>query len=444
MAFLPVLAPIRHIRPRIPPRYKRHLVRLCPGASCGIHHTMRPVLYTCDIDAEPLHRYTSGGYHPVHLGDQLKHGRYRVLHKLGWGGYSSVWAARDQDAGRYVAVKISVSERQPGAEDRQLQVMRAIAASYSRHPGAASVMKMLDHFKLDGPNGTHQCMVFELLGPSVSDVLDVRFVDGRLPAALAKKVARQTLLALDYLHQHGIGHGDLHTRNIAFTLPLSDSTAEDDLSRMLGEPEVAQVRRANGERPERGVPQYIVRPSSYPSGVSSLHGSVRIVDYGESFFDADPPATLHTPLAVRAPEVVLGDVFDHRVDLWSMGCLIFELFTGQPPFDVSSMMTPGMLMDQMEELATDKVPERWAKRANCLRGPLVDPGQREDEHGKTASTNALQEWLEEVYFDEEKRAQLSAEDVREIGKLVSAMLRFEPRSRSTASSLLQNAWLVKG
>ncbi|KAI0867389.1 kinase-like domain-containing protein [Hypoxylon argillaceum] len=402
---------------------------------------MTPVLYTCDIDAEPLHRYTEGGYHPVHLGDQLKHGRYRVLHKLGWGGYSTVWAARDQDVGRYVAVKISISERQPRSKDRQLHVMRAIAASSSQHPGAASVMKIIDNFTLNGPNGTHQCMVLELLGPSISDVLDVRFADNRLPGALAKKVARQTLLGLDYLHQHGIGHGDLHTRNIVFTLPLLNSTAEDELSRILGEPEVAQIRRVNGERPERGVPQYIVRPSPYPSSVLSLSSSVKIVDYGESFFDADSPATLHTPLAVRAPEVVLGDVFDHRVDLWSMGCLLFELFTGQPPFDVS-MLTPGTLISQMEELAADKLPERWAKRANCLREPSVGSGQTGDEHGKTASTNALQQWLEEVYFDENKRAELSPEDVRELGKVIRKMLRFEPSSRSTASRLLENAWLI--
>lgn len=51
--------------------------------------------HTCDIDAEPLHRYHKGGYHPVYLGDCLSDGRYKVLHKLGWGGYSTVWAARD-------------------------------------------------------------------------------------------------------------------------------------------------------------------------------------------------------------------------------------------------------------------------------------------------------------------------------------------------------------
>jgi len=52
--------------------------------------------YRCDVDAEPMHRYRPGGYHPVALGDSLSDGRYKVLHKLGWGSYSTTWAAKDQ------------------------------------------------------------------------------------------------------------------------------------------------------------------------------------------------------------------------------------------------------------------------------------------------------------------------------------------------------------
>ena len=50
---------------------------------------------SCEVDAEPLERYRRGGYHPTHLGDIFKDGRYKVIHKLGWGGYATVWLARD-------------------------------------------------------------------------------------------------------------------------------------------------------------------------------------------------------------------------------------------------------------------------------------------------------------------------------------------------------------
>jgi serine/threonine-protein kinase SRPK3 len=51
--------------------------------------------HKCNVLAEPEYRYRIGGYHPVLLGDTFKDGRYKVLHKLGFGGYATVWAARD-------------------------------------------------------------------------------------------------------------------------------------------------------------------------------------------------------------------------------------------------------------------------------------------------------------------------------------------------------------
>ena len=51
--------------------------------------------FHCDVDAEPLEQYRKGGYYLTHLGDRFKGGRYRILHKLGWGAYTTVWLAKD-------------------------------------------------------------------------------------------------------------------------------------------------------------------------------------------------------------------------------------------------------------------------------------------------------------------------------------------------------------
>jgi hypothetical protein len=50
---------------------------------------------------EPMSRYGPGGFHPVRLGDTFKDGRYKIHHKLGWGGFSTVWLAKDK---KYVTV----------------------------------------------------------------------------------------------------------------------------------------------------------------------------------------------------------------------------------------------------------------------------------------------------------------------------------------------------
>ena len=75
------------------------LVSLCLQRlnSTRYYHSQMPAqTYNCNVDAEPLHRYRPGGYHPLALGDALKNGRYKILHKLGWGSYSTTWAAKDQ------------------------------------------------------------------------------------------------------------------------------------------------------------------------------------------------------------------------------------------------------------------------------------------------------------------------------------------------------------
>lgn len=66
---------------------------LSPGNNF-IRKQMSTGIYNCNVDAEPVERYRSGGYLPVHLGDVLGH-RYKVVHKLGWGGYSTVWLTTD-------------------------------------------------------------------------------------------------------------------------------------------------------------------------------------------------------------------------------------------------------------------------------------------------------------------------------------------------------------
>lgn len=66
---------------------------------------------------------------------------------------------------------------------------------------------MLDDFDLDGPNGSHKCLVYELLGPNVPDTIDAHIPVRRLPGKLAKAIAKQCLIGLDSLHQRKIGHG---------------------------------------------------------------------------------------------------------------------------------------------------------------------------------------------------------------------------------------------
>ncbi|KAH5624053.1 hypothetical protein HBI51_239530 [Parastagonospora nodorum] len=389
---------------------------------------MDPWLFECKIDAEPIHRYCKGGYHPVHLEDILNNGTYRILHKLGWGGYSTVWAARNLKTNNNVAIKIAVSER--CCQSREVTVLRAVAAAQSERSNCHHLMTMQDHFQLDGPNGTHDCLVLEILGPSVGDVLDKYFCNERLPAKLAKRIAKQTLLGLCSLHERGIAHGDLYIRNVAFTVPSLHALTEEELVQKLGKPGTGQIQRKDGIPLDHGMPQYLVRPTSYPPDLkSSTTNIIKLIDYGQSFQRHDTPNDFNTPLPVRAPEIIFKDTVDYRMDLWSMGCMLFELVVGQPVFD-SIMISPPMLVRQMLETVNEDLPERWREKWR-----VMDTDPPDEEPGI-----CLQDWLEEMYFDGERKEEFSREDIVRVGALIRSMLRLEPSMRAEARDVLKDSW----
>lgn len=115
---------------------------------------------------------------------------------------------------------------------------------------------------------------------------------------------------------------DLHTRNLAFTIPSLQALREEDFLRKLGRPETGIVQRTDGQPLGPGLPRYLVRPTSYHQDIETSFGPIKIVDFGQSFLRNESPDTLHTPFPYRAPEIIFQDKVDYRVDLWSMGCLV--------------------------------------------------------------------------------------------------------------------------
>lgn len=114
-----------------------------------------------------------------------------------------------------MVLKISSSDPEI-PQNREIDIMERLALVRSSHndgnggsdeKGAENVISMLDHFQHEGPNGTHNCLVLEMLGEDVTNLLERRYDDARLPAKLAKHIARQALLGVAYLHRNDIAHG---------------------------------------------------------------------------------------------------------------------------------------------------------------------------------------------------------------------------------------------
>lgn len=157
---------------------------------------------------EDIEDYIPGGFCPVHLGDTFANQRYRIIHKLGAGGFSTVWLTRDDTEQRYVSLKILRAE--DSEECNELQIQEHLKSQAGNHPGRVHVSLLLDYFTCASPNGSHTALVYTLAGPTLSKMYsrngEVRG-NRRFRGELARKTALQTAQALDFVHSSGVVHG---------------------------------------------------------------------------------------------------------------------------------------------------------------------------------------------------------------------------------------------
>ena len=118
-------------------------------------------------EVEYLGKYEYGGFHPVHLGD-VYNGCYEVVHKLGHGGFATVWLCQDQRNGQWKALKITGADASTEGES-DLKLLAMLKASGVRVEDCERHHLTLptDHFYIDGVNGRHLCCVFPLLGRTI-------------------------------------------------------------------------------------------------------------------------------------------------------------------------------------------------------------------------------------------------------------------------------------
>ncbi|MFE7074881.1 tetratricopeptide repeat protein [Streptomyces sp. NPDC057620] len=219
---------------------------------------------------------------------RLIQGRYRLLDLIGRGGMGEVWRARDESLGRQVAVKClkPLGQQHDNAFTRVLRERfrrEARVAAALQHRGVTVVH---DFGESDGV----LYLVMELLdGRNLSQLLE----DNKqhpLPVGDIVDVAEQVAAALAYTHQQGIVHRDLKPANI---MRLDDGAVKicDFGIARLGH-DIGFTSRLTGTGIAMGTPHYM------------------------------------------SPEQIGGTEVDQRSDLYSFGCVLYEIATGAPPFDL--------------------------------------------------------------------------------------------------------------
>lgn len=213
------------------------------------------------------------GYYNVRLGE-LINGRYHVQQNLGKGMFSSVVRATDSKTGGLVAVKIirqNDTMRKAGMKEIGiLEQLKEADPEDKKH-----MIKFVRYFDHKG----HLCMVFENLSMNLREVLKKFGRDVGLNLRAIRAYAHQIFLGLSLMRKCNILHADLKPDNLL---------------------------------------------------VNEQRNVLKVCDLGSASPVSDNEITPYlVSRFYRAPEIILGIPYDYGIDMWSIGCTLFELYTGK-------------------------------------------------------------------------------------------------------------------
>ncbi|UPL04352.1 hypothetical protein LCI18_015286 [Fusarium solani-melongenae] len=319
------------------------------------------VLYEHIDDVERLDYYKPGGYHPVEIGDHL-HQRYRVVHKLGYGTFSTTWLAQDETLSKYVAVKVDTAD----SDQKEVDILTHLSnpTLQDGNRGKELILPMLDRFSVHGPNGTHPCFV---TAPARCSLADAKEASGsrlfQLP--VARSLAAQLAIAVAYTHKRGLVHGDLHLGNILLQLPSTlDQLSDKQLYDQFDPPD----------------PEPVLWLGDASEKVPLSESKLLLADFGTAFYPAqESRLRSYTPLEIRPPETRFEPTtpLSFASDIWSLACTIWAIVGQRPFLDSFLLNQDDATRDQVDALG--RLPPEWWEKWEARSKSFIEDGRPKED-----------------------------------------------------------------
>ncbi|KAK4039946.1 kinase-like domain-containing protein [Parachaetomium inaequale] len=252
--------------------------------------------------------------------------RYQMVKLLGQGTFGKVVQARDKVSEKLVAIKIIRSvQKYREASKIELRVLETLRANDEENRNRC--IHFRDCFDYRG----HICIVMDLLGQSVFDFLKSNsFVP--FPNSQIQNFARQLLTSVAFLHDLNLIHTDLKPENI---LLCHNEYQTFTYNRKIPS---ASTNNSNRQASQRKV---------------LLDTEIRLIDFGSATFQDEYHSSVVSTRHYRAPEIILGLGWSYPCDIWSIGCILVEFFTGDALFQTHDNLEHLAMMESVVDARID-------------------------------------------------------------------------------------------
>ncbi|KAH9220936.1 non-specific serine/threonine protein kinase [Leptodontidium sp. 2 PMI_412] len=375
------------------------------------------------------------------LANQILDSSYKVLGKLGYGAYSTIWLcrniryifrdthnveladAKERDDG-FVAIKVCTRDIDRSARIlRELQFYEHVSSLSSQHHGQSFIRGLLGTFEITGPIGQHLCLVHP---PMHMTIRELQYINQshQLTKRLLKWTLSNLLNALSFLHDEAnVVHTDINPSNIMLT--VDDESVLDDFERAeTEEPSptkvINDIRIIYGSR-KLGLPR------------DSLWGQPVLCDFGEARI-GESHRGLIQPELYRAPEVLFDMEWGSSVDIWNVAVLIWDLFENRHLFNaVDENLQPSATHHVAEMVAYLGLPPlEYIQRGEITKKVFNEQGRWKGAGGTVVPQLSL----------EESVSALDGEAKEQFLNFIRSMLKWLPETRKQASEPLKDPWMA--